>query len=81
MRRRQAICHVVYTSVYSIVRFEWDEAKSDSNLEERGFDSDGLHLTIVHTDRQSARGQVTRRIIPARRSSRHERKIYQKANP
>jgi len=111
MRRGPAICHVVYTSVYSIVRFEWDEAKSDANLEERGFDfgslvfdgptlevedrrreygerrivaigvADRLHLTVVYTDRQSARGQVTRRIISARRSSRHERKIYQKANP
>ena len=82
------------------MRFEWDEAKSDANLEERGFDFDfvrplilrpdarvngeeraRLHLTVVYTDRQSARGQVTRRIISARRSSRHERKIYQKANP
>ena len=43
--------------------------------------ADRLHLTVVYTDRQSARGQVTRRIISARRSSRHERKIYQKANP
>ena len=43
--------------------------------------ADRLHLTVVYTDRQSARGQLTRRIISARRSSRHERKIYQKANP
>jgi uncharacterized DUF497 family protein len=95
------------------VRFEWDEAKSDANLEERGFDfefaslifdaptlevedrrrdygerrmvaigvADGVHVTVVYTDRQSASGQVMRRIISARRSSRHERKIYQKASP
>jgi hypothetical protein len=94
------------------VRFEWDEAKSDANLEERGFDfefaslifdaatlevedrrkdygerrvaigvADGVHLTVVYTDRQDVSGQVMRRIISARRSSRHERKIYQKANP
>ena len=95
------------------MRFEWDEATSDANLEERGFDfefaslifdgltlevedrrkdygerrmvaigvADGLHLTVVYTDRQSASGQVMRRIISARRSSRHERKIYEKANP
>ena len=95
------------------MRFEWDEAKSDTNLVERGFDfafaslifdgptvevedrrqdygerrvvaigvADGVHLTVVFTDRHGAREQVTRRIISARRSSRHERKIYQKANP
>jgi uncharacterized DUF497 family protein len=94
------------------VRFEWDEAKSDANLDERGFDfefaspifdgptlevedrrndygerrvvaigvADGLHLTVVYTDRQHTSGQVARRIISARRSNRHERKIYQKAN-
>jgi len=95
------------------VRFEWDAAKSDANLEERGFDfafaslvfdtstvevedrrkdygerrmvaigvADGLHLTVVYTDRQAAGGDVIRRIISSRRSSRHERKIYEKANP
>jgi uncharacterized DUF497 family protein len=95
------------------VRFEWDEAKSETNLEERGFDfafaslifdgvtvevedrrkdygerrvvaigiADGVYLTIVYTDRGGAKGQVTRRIISARRSSRHERKIYEKTNP
>ena len=95
------------------MRFEWDEAKSETNLKERGFDfafaslifdgltvevedrrrdygerrvvaigiADGLHLTVVYTDRHGARGQVTRRIISARRSNHHERKIYQKANP
>lgn len=95
-----------------IVRFEWDGAKSDANLEERGFDfefaslifdgltvevedrrknygerrvvaigiADGVHLTVVYTDRQNASGRVTRRIISARRSSRHERTVYQKAN-
>lgn len=95
------------------MRFEWDEAKSDANLEERGFDSefaslifdtatlevedrrkdygerrvvaigvaDGVHLTVVYTDRQRVSGQVMRRIISARRSSRHERKIYEQANP
>lgn len=95
------------------MRFEWDEAKSEANLDERGFDfefatlifdgptfevedrrkdyserrvvaigvADGLHLTVVYTHRQSASGQVTRRIISARRSSRHERTIYEKARP
>ena len=43
--------------------------------------ADGLHLTVVYTDREAPKGQVTRRIISARRSSRHERKIYEKANP
>lgn len=94
------------------MRFEWDEDKSDTNLDERGFDfafaslvfdgptvevedhrqdygerrvvaigvADGVHLTVVYTDRQGATGPVTRRIISARRSSRHERKIYQKAS-
>jgi uncharacterized DUF497 family protein len=95
------------------VRFEWDEAKSEANFRDRGFDfefatlifdgltlevedrrrdygerrivaigvADGAHLTVVYTDRESTRGLVTRRIISARRSSRHERKAYQKANP
>ena len=95
------------------MRFDWDEAKSDANLDERGFDfefaslifdgttlevedrrkdygerrvvaigvADGLHLTVVYTDREVATGQVVRRIISARRSSRHERKVYEKANP
>jgi len=43
--------------------------------------ADGLHLTVVYTDREHPSGQVARRIISARRSSRHERKIYQKVNP
>jgi uncharacterized DUF497 family protein len=95
------------------VRFDWDEAKSETNLRERGFDfafaslifegltvevedrrrdygehrvvaigiADGVLLTVVYTDRGVPRGEVTRRIISARRSSHHERKIYQKANP
>lgn len=95
------------------MRFEWDEAKSETNLDERGFDfafatlifdgltvevedrrrdygerrvvaigvADGVHLTVVYTDREAPRAPVTRRIISARRSSRHERTIYQKANP
>ena len=94
------------------MRFEWDEAKSDANLHERGFDfefatlifdsptrevedrrkdygerrmvaigvADGLYLTVVYTDRENVSGQVTRRIISARRSSRHERTIYQKSH-
>ena len=93
--------------------FEWDEAKSETNLKERGFDfafatlifesatvevedgrkdygerrlvaigvADGLHLTVVYTDREVPKGQVMRRIISARRSSRHERKIYEQAKP
>jgi uncharacterized DUF497 family protein len=95
-----------------IVRFEWDEAKSSANFEERGFDfefatlifdgptlevedrrkdygerrvvaigiADGLHLTVVYTDRESSSGLLTRRIISARRSSRHERTVFQKAS-
>ena len=94
------------------MRFEWDEAKSETNLKERGFDfafaslifesltvevedrrtdygerrvvaigiADGVQLTVVYTDRETPGVQVTRRIVSARRSSRHERKIYQKAN-
>ncbi len=41
--------------------------------------ADGLHLTVVYTDRHGASGQITRRIISARRSNRHEREVYQKA--
>ena len=42
--------------------------------------ADGLHLTVVYTDRRNTSGHVTRRIISARRSSRHERKVYQKVS-
>ena len=94
------------------MRFEWDEAKSDANLEDRGFDfefatlifdsptlevedwrrdygerrmiaigvADSLHLTVVYTDRLNASGEVTRRIISARRSNRYERTSYQEAS-
>ena len=93
------------------MRFEWDQTKSDTNFEDRGFDfefatlifdgptlevedrrkdygerrmiaigvADDLHLTVVYTDRLNASGQVTRRIISARRSNRYERTIYQEA--
>ena len=91
------------------MRFDWDPAKSESNLRERGFDfafatlifegstleiedrrqdygerrivaigrAGGLHLTVVYTDRTSGRGDTVRRIVSARRSNRHERKIYE----
>ena len=34
--REAAPCDDVYTGVYSTVRFEWDDAKSDANLRDRG---------------------------------------------
>jgi uncharacterized protein len=40
--------------------------------------ADGLHLTVVYTDRVSAR-ETVRRIISARRSNRQERKHYDQA--
>lgn len=93
------------------MRFEWDAAKSDTNLRERGFDfefaslifdgltfevedrrkeygehrvvaidiADGLHLTVVYTERHGAEGQILRRIISAHRSSRRERTSYEEA--
>ncbi len=42
--------------------------------------SDGILLTIVYTDRAEA-GEVVRRIISARVSSRHERQAYRKVFP
>ena len=41
--------------------------------------ADGLHLTVVYTDRESDRGTV-RRIISARRSNRRERQAYDEAH-
>jgi uncharacterized DUF497 family protein len=41
--------------------------------------ADGIHLTVVYTDRQGREGQILRRIISAHRSNRRERTIYQKA--
>lgn len=35
----------------------------------------GIHLTVVYTDRESADG-VVRRLVSARRSNRRERRIY-----
>ena len=40
--------------------------------------ADGLHLTVVYTDR-AVRGRLTRRIVSARRSNRRETKIYDEA--
>lgn len=77
------------------MRFEWDAAKSDANLRDRGFDfefaslifdgptleredrrrdygerrvvatgiADGIHLTVVYTDRQASDEENLRRII------------------
>ena len=41
--------------------------------------ADQVHLPVVYTDRQAARGEVVRRIISARRSTRAERRIYGQA--
>ena len=94
------------------VRFVWDPAKSERNLDERGFDfafatpifagptlegidtrqdygevrrialglADAILLTVVFTDRAEA-GDVVRRIISARVSSRRERQAYRKVFP
>ena len=40
--------------------------------------ADGLHLTVVYTDRPGLR-EMIRRIIPARRSNRRERRAYDQA--
>lgn len=93
------------------MRVQWDTAKSDANLRERGFDfefaslifdgptfevedrrkdygerrvvttgmADGIHLTVVYTDRKEGEGQLLRRIISTHRSNRRERAIYQEA--
>lgn len=92
------------------MEFDWDPAKSEANLRERGFDfafatlvfdgptleradtrqdygeprviaiglAQGIHLTVVYTDR-TADDAVVRRIISARRSNRRERKAYDEA--
>ena len=39
----------------------------------------GIHLTVVYTDRARPGGVIFRRIISARRSNRRERKVYQEA--
>lgn len=41
--------------------------------------ADGLHLTVVFTDRAGARSGITRRIISARQSNRRERNLYDQA--
>ena len=38
---------------------------------------DGLEITVVYTDRQNDKGEIERRIISARRSSKKERKVYE----
>ena len=40
--------------------------------------ADGLHLTVVYTDRPGSR-EMIRRIISARRSNRRERRAYDEA--
>lgn len=91
-------------------RGAWDPAKSEANLDERGFDfefatlifdgptvevedrrrdynerrmiaigiADGVHLTVVYTNRRAPDGPH-RRIISARRSNRREQGIYRAA--
>lgn len=39
----------------------------------------GIALTVVYTDRTDATGEVTRRLISARRSNRREREAYVRA--
>jgi len=39
--------------------------------------TDGLHLTVVFTDRTDQENNLIRRIISARRSSRREREAYE----
>ena len=41
--------------------------------------ADGIHLTVVYTDRTGPEGKRIRRIMSARRSNRGERQAYQKA--
>ena len=42
--------------------------------------ADGIHVTVVYTDRKDALGDPVRRIISARRSNRRERKAYTEGN-
>ena len=68
------------------MRFEWDEAKSELNLQDRGFDFEFASLVFDSLTpsksmiAEATTASVARRIISARRSSRHERKVYEKAN-
>jgi hypothetical protein len=41
--------------------------------------ADGIHLTLVYTDREHPGGTVIRRIISARRSNQREREAYEQA--
>lgn len=43
--------------------------------------ADGLHLTVVFTDRVRADGELTRRIVSARRSNQRERREYEQRIP
>lgn len=53
--------------------FEWDQAKSDANLEERGFDFD---FASLYTNRLIG-NRLVRRIISALRSNQREREAYE----
>jgi uncharacterized protein len=39
----------------------------------------GIALTVVYTDRAESGGGISRRIISARKSNRHERETYKQA--
>ena len=41
-------------------------------------EAQGIMLTVVYTDRVEADGEINRRIISARKGSRHEREAYKK---
>jgi uncharacterized DUF497 family protein len=42
--------------------------------------ADGIHLTVVYTDRQGSDEEILRRIISAHRSNRRERTLYEEAS-
>jgi hypothetical protein len=68
------------TLVFDGPTFERDDVRADYG--ERRIIAvglaDGLHLTVVYTDRLGGR-DVIRRIISARRSNRRERRAYDQA--
>ena len=78
---RRGVDFTLASPVFEGVTFEVEDRRQDYG-EQRivAFGVvDGIQLTVVYTDRESAPGQVVRRIISTWRSNRRERAIYEKA--
>ncbi len=66
---------IVYTGVYNMIDFEWDESKNQNNIRKHGIDFNDAGLIFSNftwkwLDRRYVYGEV-------RKANQHERQIYE----